>query len=29
MMKSTIVLAGQKTVSDKKIDSKWIGACKK
>jgi len=28
-MKSTVILAGQKTVSDKKIDSKWIGTCKK
>lgn len=28
-MKSTVVLAGQKTTADKKIVSKWIGACKK
>ena len=28
-MKSTIIMAGQKTTSDKKIESKWIGACKK
>lgn len=28
-MKSTITMAGQKTTSDKKIESKWIGACKK
>lgn len=28
-MKSTIVMAGQKTTSDTKIESKWIGACKK
>lgn len=28
-MKSTVVFAGQKMTSDKKIESKWIGACKK
>jgi hypothetical protein len=28
-MKSTVVIAGQKTTADKVIDSKWIGACKK
>jgi hypothetical protein len=28
-MKSTVIFAGQKMTSDKKIDSKWIGACKK
>lgn len=28
-LKSTVVLAGQKTTSDKKVESKWIGACKK
>lgn len=28
-LKSTVVLGGQKTTSDKRIESKWIGACKK
>ena len=28
-LKSTVVLGGQKTTSDKQIESKWIGACKK
>lgn len=28
-LKSTVILAGKKTTSDKKIDSIWIGACKK
>ena len=28
-LKSTVVIAGQKTTSDKAVDSKWIGACKK
>jgi hypothetical protein len=28
-MKSTVIFSGQKMTSDKKIDSKWIGACKK
>ena len=28
-LKSTVIFAGQKTTSDKKIESKWIGACKK
>jgi hypothetical protein len=27
-MKSTIIFAGQKMTSDKKIDSKWLGPCK-
>lgn len=29
LMKSTVIFAGQKTTSDTKVDSKWIGACKK
>lgn len=28
-LKSTVIFAGQKITSDKKIESKWIGACKK
>jgi hypothetical protein len=28
MMKSTVIFAGQKMTSDKKIDSKWLGPCK-
>jgi hypothetical protein len=28
-VKSTVSFAGRKTTSDKKIESKWIGACKK
>jgi hypothetical protein len=28
-LKSMVILAGHKTTSDKKVDSKWIGACKK
>jgi hypothetical protein len=27
-LKSTIIFAGQKMLSDKNLDSKWIGACK-
>jgi hypothetical protein len=27
-MKSTVTIAGQKTASDKSVDSKWIGPCK-
>jgi hypothetical protein len=28
-LKSTVVFGGQKTTSDKQIESKWIGACNK
>jgi len=28
-LKTTVVIGGQKTTSDKRIESKWIGACKK
>jgi hypothetical protein len=28
-VKSTVSFAGRKTTADKKIDSRWIGACKK
>jgi hypothetical protein len=28
-LKSTVILAGKKATSDKKIDSVWLGACKK
>ena len=28
-MKSTVVFGGRKITSDKQVDSKWIGACKK
>ncbi len=28
-LKSTVILAGKKTTADKKVDSIWIGACKK
>lgn len=28
-LKSTVILAGKKTTSDKKVESKWIGACTK
>lgn len=28
-LKSIVIFAGQKMTSDKKIESKWIGACKK
>jgi hypothetical protein len=27
-LKSTVIFAGQKTTSDKKIESKWLGPCK-
>ena len=28
-LKSTVILAGKKTSADKKVDSIWVGACKK
>ncbi len=28
-LKSTVILAGKKTTADKKVESKWIGACPK
>jgi len=28
-MKSTVILAGKKTTADKKVDSVWLGVCKK
>ncbi len=28
-LKSTVILAGKKTTADKKVDSIWVGACKK
>ncbi len=28
-MKTTVLLGGRKTTSDKQVESKWIGACKK
>jgi hypothetical protein len=28
-LKSTVILAGKKSTADKKVDSIWIGACKK
>ena len=28
-LKSTVILAGKKTTADKKVESKWIGPCKK
>lgn len=28
-LKSTVILAGKKTTADKKVDSVWLGACKK
>jgi hypothetical protein len=27
-LKSTVIFAGQKIISDKKIESKWLGPCK-
>ena len=28
-LKSTVIFAGKKTTADKKVDSIWVGACKK
>lgn len=28
-LKSTVILAGKKTTADKKVESVWLGACKK